>query len=403
MLKIDKPTARRFLLKKQKLWPEEEQFKESKIDASQVLQMIKSLECVQIDPVAVVEKNQHLTLAARMPGYHPDHLNELLSGHKVFEYKANEACVIPIEDYPIFKPIRMRMHDALDERIKALGPVVDHVVDRLKKEGPLPSRAFKSEVKVHGYWDNKAPSTKKTSHALNLLMDTGEIRVVERIGSDRIFGITEDTVPKEIWEKADAISVYEASQALIEKFINAYGIFDSSDLRFGWQRMKAADRKIEIENRVSRGELVPIEVEGVKRSYFIRAEDVDLLESAASPLPPEDGPIRFLPPLDNLLWRRERLEDFFDFSYRWEIYIPKEKRQYGAYTMPILAGDQLIGRVDPRVDRETKTLVIQLFELQPGVKNTKALQKSIDRALHRFAEFLGARNVRFEIGKKWHN
>ena len=396
MIKIDKQTARRFLLKKQKLWVKDETIKGLKADSNQVLDMIKRLECIQIDPVSVVEKNQHLTLAARIPGYHPNLLIELLSEHKVFEYKANEACVIPMEDYPIFKPIRLRMHEALDERIKTLGPVVEQVLDRLKKEGPLPSRVFKSEVKVHGYWDNKAPSTKETSHALNLLMDTGDIRVVDRSGSDRIFGIAEDTVPQEIWKKAASISLYEASQALIEKYIKAYGIFDLGDPRFGWQRMKAADRKKEIEARVSRGELVPVEVIGVKRSYFVRAEDVDLLKPVTGMMDWEEGPIRFLPPLDNLLWRRERLEDFFDFSYRWEIYIPKEKRQYGAYTMPILAGDQLIGRIDPRVDRENKTLVIQLLQLEPDVKHTKALQKVLEEGLHKFAAFLGAGKVKFE-------
>ncbi|MET3697925.1 hypothetical protein SAMN05877753_104197 [Bacillus oleivorans] len=396
MLKIDKQTARRFLLKKQKLWFDQEQENASEANANQVLEMIRGLECVQIDPVSVVERNQHLTLAARISGYYPDHLNELLSRQKVFEYKANEACVIPMEDYPLFKPIRMRMHDALDERLKALGPVVDHVLNRLKNEGPLPSRVFKSEVKVHGYWDNKAPGTKETSLALNLLMDTGDIRVVERVGSDRIFGITEDTIPKEIWKKANTISLHEASQALIEKYINAYRIFDLGDQRFGWQRMKAAERKLEIESRVDRGELVPVAVGGVKRSYFVRAEDADLLEPTNSKISPEEGPIRFLPPLDNLLWRRERLEDFFNFSYRWEIYIPKEKRQYGAYTMPILAGDQLIGRIDPRVDRENQTLVIQLLKLEPDVEATPVLQKAIEEALHRFAEFLGARNVKYE-------
>lgn len=395
MVKVSKLDARRFLLKKQMLWGDEENRGES--NPSLVLDMIKKLECVQIDPVSVVNKNQHLTLGARIPNYIPEHLNQLLPMGKVFEYKANEASVIPIEDYPTVKPIRARLRDGLNKHLEKLDPVVQHVLDRLEKEGPLPSRAFKSEVKVHGYWDNKAPSTKETSLALNLLMDAGVIRVVERAGAERIFGIDRLTVPKDILAKTEAISLEEATQELIDKYIRAYRIFDSQDPRFGWKLLKANGRKVEIEKRVKKGDIIPVEVEDVKRSYYMLTEDVAILESLPKePMDPAEGPIRFLPPLDNLLWRRERIQDFFDFSYKWEIYIPKEKRQYGAYTMPILAGDQLIGRIDPRLDREKQCLIIQLLQLEPNVKATPAIKKAIKNGLQAFAESLGATKIKFD-------
>ena len=103
--------------------------------------------------------------------------------------------------------------------------------------------------------------------------------------------------------------------------------------------------------------------------------------------------IRFLPPLDNLLWRRSRIEDLFSFNYKWEIYTPAAKRTYGYYALPILAGERLIGRVDPRLDRKQGVLVIQGLQLEPTVRPTKKLTHALEVALMRFARFHGVRQV----------
>lgn len=103
--------------------------------------------------------------------------------------------------------------------------------------------------------------------------------------------------------------------------------------------------------------------------------------------------IQFLPPLDNLLWRRSRVVDLFSFDYKWEVYTPAVKRQYGYYTMPILAGDQMIGRIDPRLDRKRDVLVVEGLYLEPNIKRTQKLAKSLQVALDRFARFHGVNEV----------
>ena len=107
-----------------------------------------------------------------------------------------------------------------------------------------------------------------------------------------------------------------------------------------------------------------------------------------------NAPIRFLAPLDNLLWRRERVRDFFDFDYTWEVYVPPAKRTYGYYTMPILAGDRFIGRFDPRLDRERGRLLIELLHLERGVRVATQLRKALEDALQAFARFHGASDLR---------
>ncbi|MGP4081135.1 winged helix-turn-helix domain-containing protein [Pseudalkalibacillus sp. R45] len=392
---VDKIALRRFLLSKQAL------LGMAQSPVPDPLHMIKKLECVQLDPVSVVERNQHLVLAARIPGYDPKQLDDLLTEGKVFEYFANAACVIPIEDFPMFEPTRERIQSKVAESLEKLGLVVDAVIEQLKSEGPLPSRAFQSEKRVHGYWDNKVAKTKETSLALNLLLDSGVIRVVRRDRTERYFDITERTVGADLLKKTKEMDEPTARALLIEKYLRAYRVFDPRDARFGWQKLFAAERREEVEKRVASGLVTPLEIDGVKRQYYMLTEDLDEVETFKQGDRYEDTEdigcaITFLPPLDNLLWSRDRIKDLFDFDYKWEIYTPRVKRKYGPYAMPILWGDRLIGRMDPQIDRKNSVLIVRLLQLEPWVEKTSELRSSLQEALEKFALFNRATKIRIE-------
>lgn len=398
----NRSTVRRFLLNTQQLLSQENAPSCSgNSNTEEVLAMIRQLECVQLDPVAAVERNQHLVLAARIPGYTPTLLDKLLEEGSLFEFWANAACTMPMEDYPIFESTRLRRQLHIQPELDNYKPIVEAVLTRLEREGSLPSRAFSSTQRVHGYWDNKLPQTKVTSLVLNLLLDSAIIRVVRREGSERFFDLTHRTVPiglQDITKQNDSTATNEA---LLHKYLRAYRVFEPSDPRFGWQKLSAAERRAAVAQLVDTGDVIPLQIEAVKRPYFILASDLDKLQSHEShvsiALPNDkswmEGTIRFLPPLDSLLWRRERVVDLFDFSYKWEIYTPKEKRQYGYYTMPILAGDRLIGRIDPRLDRTENKLHINLLQLEPDIKLTKPLRKKLEHALESFATFHKAKEI----------
>ncbi|WDL98401.1 winged helix-turn-helix domain-containing protein [Alicyclobacillus sp. ALC3] len=374
-----------------------------------VLAVISALECVQIDPVAAVERNQHLVLAARIPGYRPKLLNQLLETRKVFEYIANAACVLPMADYALVEPIRRRHQTGLQSEIDKYQDVVGLVLHRLESEGALPANAFTSADKVHGYWDNQVAKTKATSHVLNLLNDTGIIRVVKRDGNTRFFDISRNSLPEDVWQQSRVIETADAQRLLLEKYMRAYRVLDASDARFGWSHWKAQERSRILESYVSQGKVVPLAVAECRTPYYVLAEDVDALQRMEMDLRGDLEPfsdirvprsvavagraIRFLPPLDNLLWRRSRVVDLFSFDYKWEVYTPAVKRQYGYYTMPILAGDELIGRIDPRLDRKQGALVVEGLYLEPNIKRTQKLSKSLEVALDRFARFHGVNEV----------
>jgi uncharacterized protein len=323
-------------------------------------------------------------------------LEDLLSRGQVFEYFANAACVIPMQDYPLFEVTRRRIQNRLKPELDKFDEVAASVLRRLESEGPLPSKAFASAEKVHGYWDNTNPKTKATSHVLNLLHDMGWIHVVRREGTTRYFHLKEHAVPEDWLEQANQMSEHECQLGLMDKYLRAYRIFDLGDSRFGWQRLTADERRMAVQQRLESGQVVPLELDGMKKSYFVLSEDVDELmnyqsaDGDTSKLLWSQQDVHFLPPLDNLLWRRSRIEEFFDFSYTWEVYTPAIKRQFGYYAMPILVGDQFIGRMDPRLDRSNARLDIVLLQIEPHIRWSKALQKRLLRALEGFAQRHGA-------------
>ena len=367
-----------------------------------VLREIRHLECVQIDPVSVVERNQHLVLAARLPGYQPRALGALLRRRRVFEYWANAACAIPIEDYPIFEGTRRRYRKRLASDLAALRPVVRRIFADIDAHGPLTARAFVSDHRVRGAWDLGDPKTKATSHALSLLLKTGDILVVKREGLERYFELSERAVPAALMRRARAISTPDADTLKLEKYLRAYRLFDAGDPRFGWRAMTAAARHHTLQRLARAGGVVPLLIDGVGRQYFVGADDVDDLRrraraAGARTVRETDPFVRFLAPLDNLLWRRRRLQDLFGFDYTWEVYLPPRKRRYGHYAMPILFGDRLIGRLDPHLDREERRLVIRLLHLEPQVRPTGRLRLALRAALESFARFHGA--AALEIGR----
>jgi uncharacterized protein YcaQ len=226
--------------------------------------------------------------------------------------------------------------------------------------------------------------------------------VVRREGTERYFDLPHKVVPADLLRQAEEIADDQADGALLGKYLRAFRVFDLGDFRFGWRRIPAPERRAIVQRLVQAGAVVPLAVEGVRREYFILAEDLERLQridraarrEGAKAAP--DSLIRFLPPLDNLLWRRERIVEFFDFDYTWEVYVPPARRRYGYYAMPVLAGDRLIGRMDPRLDRDCGRLIVRLLQLEPEVRLTRQLRRNLRRALEAFARFHRADEIEVE-------
>ncbi len=393
-IRVSRRGAARFALAKQGLLETNDGFfrpwREELKEEDGVLAAIRRLEGVQIDPVALVERNHHLVLWNRVGGYDGGRLDALLASGHVFEHWANARCFLPMDDYPIFW---WRMRDWAEEQEqwrRKLGDVPKRIVAEIRENGPRTSRSIESDEKVLGYWDSDAPRTKATTLALEFLWEAGELMITERNGIEKVYDVPERIVREELRRAAAAMSREQAYGLLLDKYCRAYGLFDTGDFRFGWRKIAAADRRALVERRVADGELVPVDVEGVRRKYYVLTSDATLLRELDKPGVEVAPRVFILPPLDSALWRRERLQDLFEFNYSWEIYLPAAKRRFGPYVMPILRGDSFVGRVNPRLDRDKGLLAVEGLWLEADAKSEPGLLDEIESALNDLARFVGA-------------
>lgn len=422
-LSVAASTARRVLLARQGLLAAAaaRPWREELTGPQGTLTALHRLGALQLDPVAVVERCHHLALYARVKGYKPAWFDGLFARGQVFEYLANARCALPMAALPDFWPIMLQARQNAAEHRGELAASVAEILEAARRQKHVSPRAVGNEgPRLMGVGYN-APeeSSKASGRAIDLLWLGGELFVSRRQGAEKWYGLPERAVPGEVWAALAQPVAGEALAAdpdaparpwatlavtrgvapwtdmIMRRYLSAFGLAETSDFRFGWQWLKAAERRTWLEAAAQRGEVVPVRIAGVKRLYWALAEVADDLAAAeAAPAAWEPEPeVRFLPPLDNLLWHRPRLHDLFGFDYVWEVYIPAPKRRYGAFTLPILEGEQLIGRIDPRLDRAAGKLVLNLVQLEPGVTADRARRLRLARALRAFARWHGASEI----------
>jgi uncharacterized protein YcaQ len=309
--------------------------------AKGVLQTVRRIGFLQIDPISTVAPPQRLVLWSRLGPYDPGELDRLLwNDRKLFEWG---AFIWPIEDFPLIRA-RMRRRRGTytyekrgTEFLRTNARFKRHLLRELEKRGPLPSREIEADLMVsrdpHDWWGSR-----KVSLMLELLEGRGVVAVAGRQGKQRLWDLAERWYPE-----AESIPWPEARRQLEEKR---------------------------------------------RRSLGVRYENG---EWHAHP-DAEDGPVRrrvtFLSPFDRLIHDRDRAEALWDYRYRLEMYVPKAKREYGYYVLPILRGDRLIGRIDPVLDRKTGVLKVNSVHWEPGVKPV-----SLQRPLRELAKFIGAGSI----------
>jgi uncharacterized protein YcaQ len=385
MLKeASKEDVRRFLVLRQGLL--------QKKGKNGTLEAIKQLECIQLDPISVIHPNQHLVLHNRVVDYKPFYLDELLYKDRlIFEYWCNEKSIIPIEDFRYFR-YRMenptQFHSPFYERIKAqrkeLKKEIDNVLSEIKMHGSLSARELEQKGKIKG---------KMATRVLNLLWDCGDLLIHHVEGNRRYYDLLERVLQLHKDVKAPNREEYE--RFMIQKYMRAYGLVDTRDWRFGWLPLQAPQRKTIVEKMVEDNELCPVKVEGVKHTYYVLDEHLSLLENSAASI---NERVHFVAPLDNLLWNRRMISEIFDFNYSWEVYKIPEKRIYGYYVMPILYGTRFIGRIDPKLDRQNRTMIVNSLLLEEKGFD-KSLITELAATLQRFLEFHGVSQISI---KKFH-
>ena len=381
---LTKAQARRFILLRQGLIGD---YRYSGTDG--VIAFTRSAGCVQYDPVDVCGRSPELVYLSRVRDYAPDMLADALYRRRALVdcYDKN-LCILPAEDWPCFGRMRdwfAHTGHRSRQEVDAAAPAVRSF---LREHGPAFSDDLPDMGKADWFWS----ATGIARATLEALYYRGELCVHHRDGARRAFDFAENCLPPEILNRPDPYPDDGAHRAfLLRRRIGAAGMLWNrrSDAHLGIPGFTAEKRVAAYHTLEERGEILPVQVEGVRADFYLLAADAPLLETAISPdaLPPRT---ELIAPLDSFLWDRAQIEALFDFSYRWEIYTPAAKRQYGYYVLPVLQGERLCGRVECLRDRKQSLLRVPRFWPEKGAKIDR---RALRRALKRLASLNGVEKL----------
>jgi len=353
-----------------------------------VAQTVESLGYVQIDTISVVERAHHHTLWSRCPDYEPEMLHELQAeDRRVFEYWGHAAAYLPMSDYRFYIPRMRSFADSGWTRhwLESNKKLVRQVRDRLRKEGPLGSSDFEAPSGKRGSWWDWKPA----KQALEALFSIGEVMVTERRKFQRIYDLAERVLPSDVETEepdSDELALFTVRRAL-----SALGVASAGEI--GWGRRVSVPLPAALRALTESGEVTAVELKGLDaEEHYVLTADLERVSKRRR----GRKRVHLLSPFDNLTIRRNRLRALFDFSYSLECYHPAAKRRYGYFCLPILWGDQFIGRLDPKADRKQRTFLARKVMFEPSFKDYDAVLPTLSRKLQEFAAFNGCDQVVIE-------
>lgn len=349
------------------------------------LRVIKQLGYIQIDTISVLDRAHHHVLKTRVPNYTESMLDHLQRrDREIFEYWAHAAAYLPMNDYRYCLPM---MHGFSERRLPH-PKLAGEVLARIRAEGPLQSRDFENPGgrQSSGWWD-----WKPAKQALESLFLRGELMITRRDGFQKVYDLTENVLPADI--DTTLPSREEWCRFIVLRMLGALGTGTAMDLGYarttirrftGTQIQQDLERVLEA--LVADEQVIRIDA-GRMTFYSTPAQLAQL------PLRLGKRQLRFLSPFDNLIINRRRTAALFDFNYQIECYVPEAKRKYGYYCLPILWGDELVGRLDAKAVRQTETLEVRLLHLEPHIKPDDALLSSLADGLMDLAHTNGCTRI----------
>ena len=367
---LDSATARAIVLQSQGL-----------LEPMDSLAAIRQLSYIQIDTISVAERSHHHVFYSRNPNYHQDELARMMSNKQVFEYWSHAAAYLPMDDYRFSLYMKGQVLKADKFWFEKDRKVMRHVLRRIKAEGPLQSKDFDVPKKGVGTWYEWKP----TKIALQLLFMEGRIMIAERQGFQKVFDLTERVLP----EGTDTRKPTEKGfyTYLVDRAVDAHGIIAEEEIRYLRKGSTQPVQRV-LKEKLRTKELIKVTVSGLEKTYYTRPP---MLEAA---LPdPSNKRLHLLNPFDNLVIQRNRLSDLFGFEYLIECYVPEAKRRWGYYTLPLLYGHTFVGRLDPKVNRKTKTLTIQQIWFEEGFIPDDAFWLAFAQQIRGFARFCACRRI----------
>jgi len=374
ILKIDKAQARAIALHAQGL----DTIHSFGIGKEGALNTVKQLGYIQLDTLSVVARAHHHTLWTRSDAYAEMHLDELVKEKKVFEYWSHAAAYMPMEDFRFSLPRKETFRKGRSHWFGKDKKVMKYVLDRIKAEGPLQSRDFETDKKRASWFD-----WKPAKNALEQLFQDGTLMVAGRKGFQKVYDLAENILPAGI--NTSLPTKEEYARHLIENTLKAHGfasVKEITHLRKGMGPIVLRALNIMLKE----GEVTEFQIENIKEKQYS-------ILSIRNPKYRNPETAVLLSPFDNAVIMRNRLKNIFDFDYGIECYLPEHKRTFGYFCLPILYGNQFVGRLDPKADREKEVFIVKSLHLEHPPANMDKFLPFLANAIKRFAAFNNCKKI----------
>jgi uncharacterized protein len=355
--------------------------------------IINKLSYVQIDTISVINRAHHHILWTRNSNYSEKHLHDLQAKDKlIFEYWTHAMSFIPMEDYryslPRMQNFKKPKSKWLKYRFTQSKKYLEPVLTRIKNEGQLSSSDFSNDTGKRGgtWWDWKPAKT-----ALEYLFWQGDLMISERKNFQKFYDLRERVLPDRVNTFMPTNS--ELSCYFVKRSVASLGVATEKEILKFMQPGKSTVSDLQIVDRetmrkainelLESGEIISLAIEGKNKilNYTLPEiiKRINMKKSAAH--------VHFLSPFDNLIIQRERTKRLFNFDYAIECYLPKSKRKYGYFVLPILWNNKLIGRIDSKADRQNEKLIINNLVFEQDFKEYDEFLYLFSQKLMDFAEF----------------
>lgn len=378
-----------------------------------ILAAVRDLAYIQWDPVNVVAPAHELTLWSRMGPFRRSHLEELIwKDRQLFQGWGHAASLLPTEDYPIHYSLMRRYPECLSSGwgswrewarkwLPAHRALRRTVLNELR-DGPRTTREFAGHAKTR-HSGNGWSSGSDVSAMLFHLWMRGEVMIVGHRGRENLWGLSESFLPD--WVERRLLPRADVESQFAQRALRALGVASRREINLSFPNGHYRELERQLTRLERRGLIRRIRIAGVegRDSRYIHHDDLEELDSVTNG---EWEPrVSLLSPFDNLIAVRSRLPALFGFDFAHENYVPREKRKFGVYVMPILGGDRFLGRIAPRMDRERRRLVMEGVFAEPSAPTDRDTGRAVAETIEHLAEFLGADEVEYSkrVPDAWKN
>jgi uncharacterized protein len=385
-MEISKQQARRFLLVYQGLWSHEKY-----IGKSGIMDYMRKVGCIQYDPLNIVGHNPELVLQARVAGFRPHFLQELLyQDRQLIDGFDKVMSIYPVEDWPYFRRWREASRNDTSQSAEMVNSVLDLVRKEIETRGPLCSLDLNLPEVVDWDW----AQSRLARAVLESMYFWGELVVHHRVHTRKYYDFAHRHLPSKILQAPDPNPSDESYQDwYVHRRIGSVGLlWDRSGEAWYIHSIKTKERKAALRRLLAQKKVFETQVTGINYPFYLRSQYLPIFEDSQK----EDKSqptVRIIAPLDNLIWDRRMLKLIFDFEYTWEVYVPASKRRYGYYVLPILYDDRFIARFEPGFDKKTAVLTIKNWWWEDEVEFTDQMKADLTDCIKRFMGYLEAKEL----------